>query len=503
LDRWPFPELALMSGENVGAERQIKNSFIYLLTMAATSLVPLVTLPIFTRILTEEDYGVWALAIAFGGLLAGFANLGLLLSFERTFFEMESDEERPGLLYSILAFVLPALGVFGGITWWYRARISDFFTTTPAHGDVFFWAFCATGVTSLNGYYFTYLKNSKDARLHSVHTMADRVLYAVVSLVFVAYLRLGPLGLVLGQLVAGGCVLASLMWRVLPRGPVKFSRRLLAESLKLSYPLTPRLLLRGVVSQFDKYVISLLGTLGGVGVYAVGQQVARMAFTLSTALENVFAPETYERMFQHSRGAPETVGPYLTPFAFLSIGMALLIALFAEEFVHIFSPPIYHSAIPIVSVLAVFYGLQFFGKQPQLVFAKKTWIISVLAFVGLALNASFIVLGVQFLGALGAALGTLGAGIVSVLLFQLLGQRYYTIRWEYSRVLTMLGFLFGATMLILISQALDIPYAQRIAMKVVLCGLYGVLGMRFDILTRKNIDLIRRAVLPLRTSTVH
>lgn len=140
----------MISGENLGAERQVRNSVIYVLTMVVSSLVPLVTLPVFTRVLTDEDYGVWALAIAFSTLLTSLANFGLLPAFERNFFEAESDEERSSLLYSVLAFVLSTLVVVGGTMWFFRTRISDFFTMTPAHGDLFFWAYCATGVTSLN-----------------------------------------------------------------------------------------------------------------------------------------------------------------------------------------------------------------------------------------------------------------------------------------------------------------------------------------------------------------
>ncbi|MBW1716346.1 MAG: oligosaccharide flippase family protein [Deltaproteobacteria bacterium] len=39
-------------------EQQVKNSFIYLLPIIASNIFPFVTIPIFTRILTRDDYGV-------------------------------------------------------------------------------------------------------------------------------------------------------------------------------------------------------------------------------------------------------------------------------------------------------------------------------------------------------------------------------------------------------------------------------------------------------------
>jgi O-antigen/teichoic acid export membrane protein len=472
----------------------VKNSLIFLVPMVVGSLLPLITFPIFTRILTVEDYGAWALAVAFGGFLSGLANFGLVISFERNFFESTSREERSRLLYSSMAFVVSTLALVGGITWVLRARISGFFTDSPEYGGLFFWAFCATGVTSLQAYYFTYLKNTENAGAHTRYTLADRVLMTLLALLFVAYMRLGPVGLVYAQVLAGGSVLAVLMGRFLRELPLGFSGRLLLDSLKLSYPLTPLLLLKVVSSQFDKYVIGLLGSLGGVGVYSIGQQIARLAFNFSTALENVFTPQTFQRMFKHAEGGPETVGTFLTPFAFVSLAGALLLVLFSEEAVRLLAPAVFHGAIPIVSVLAAYYGLLFFGKQPQLIFAKKTGIISMLSFLGLGTNVVLVVLGVQFFGAVGAAWGIAAAAIVTLSLRHLMGQRYYEIRWEYRRVGSMLAVLFGSTLLMVVVRALDLPYVLRLGTKLACCGVYFALGVHSKVLTRANVALVRSAL---------
>jgi len=64
-------------------ERQIKNSFIYLLPVIVGNLIPILTLPIFTRILTKEDYGVYALSQVYAIFVNGVANFGLTIGYER------------------------------------------------------------------------------------------------------------------------------------------------------------------------------------------------------------------------------------------------------------------------------------------------------------------------------------------------------------------------------------------------------------------------------------
>ena len=52
-------------------QRQIKNTIIYTLPLIITSVLPLVTLPIFTRILTLNDYGNLGLAMVYASVAGG------------------------------------------------------------------------------------------------------------------------------------------------------------------------------------------------------------------------------------------------------------------------------------------------------------------------------------------------------------------------------------------------------------------------------------------------
>ena len=87
--------------------KSIKNLFIYLVPSLVSAVIPIVTLPIFTRILTVEDYGIYALGIVYATFISGIANFGLTIGYERNFFENKESEEKQGaLLFSVLSFVV-------------------------------------------------------------------------------------------------------------------------------------------------------------------------------------------------------------------------------------------------------------------------------------------------------------------------------------------------------------------------------------------------------------
>lgn len=475
---------------------------LYMIPTVVGAALPLITLPIFTRILTTSDYGVIAVAAAFAAFLSGLANLGLPLTYERNFFQYAERNAGSRLLYSVIGFVTVASLVLGILTWLFREWISLALTGSRAHGAVVLVSYCSISVQSLKLYFLTYLKNEGDAKSFVRFSVDEAVLWTACALVFVMLLRMGPIGLPLGQLVGGVAVTAVLAAKFLRRLPPRVDRALLREAVVMSLPLTPRLFIGLISNNFDKYVIGVLGSMGGVGLYSIGQKISILAFSVMSALQNVFAPGVYRRMFEGGEAA-RGIGRYLTPFAYASAGVALLVALFAEEVLRILTPPEYHGASIIVNVLAVYYAILFFGKQPQLIFAKKAGLISVLSGVSVAVSAAAMVFFVRQWGAVGAAWGTLAAGCATTWLGVTVGQRYFRIHYERTRMTAIFGLLAVAAITSFLAESAGVPYALRLLMKIAWVAGFLGLGYRFGYVNRSVMleiggILRRRRGLPAR-----
>ena len=80
-------------------QRQIKNTIIYTLPLVITSILPLVTLPIFTRILTPNDYGNLGLAMVYASVAGGLSNFGMSLVFDRNYFQYNQDKIKLSKLF--------------------------------------------------------------------------------------------------------------------------------------------------------------------------------------------------------------------------------------------------------------------------------------------------------------------------------------------------------------------------------------------------------------------
>lgn len=481
-------------------EQQIKNSFIYLSPIIISNLLPFLTLPIFTRILTREDYGILALAQVYAIFVSGLANFGMTTAYNRNYFQYRGDRLKTAqLLYSTLGFVVFNFILLVGLTYLFKGTLSKLIIGSAEHGNILFWAFCAQFFISVSYYYLAYFKNFESAKQFVVYTITGSLITLVISLYLVVYLRIGVIGIVYAQVCSGALIFAILTYKFTNIFPITFSKPIFVESLKISYPLTPRIFFGVIGTQFDKYMIGLLASVGGVGIYSIGQKVAYTAFSYMTALQNVYAPQVYKRMFDLGDKGGEAVGRYLTPFAYISIFVTLMISLFSQEVITILTPSSYHGAIDIVTVLSMLYGSYFFGKQPQLIFAKKTWMTSALTLLTITLNIAINIPFIMKWGAIGAAWATLTAGVISCSISFAISQHYYRIKWEYEKLAYIFLTFLGFSILIILLRNMNTAYSVLLGVKIVAVMIYVLIGVKIRVITIENWMLVKDMLFNLKT----
>ena len=366
---------------------------------------------------------------------------------------------------------------------------------SPEYGDILFWAVCAQFITGVSYYYLIYYKNSEIATSFVKYNISRSFISFVISLYLVAYIRIGVIGLIYAELVSGAIVLGIVSYNSTSILTPSLSKTIFVEALKISYPLTPRIFLGVIGTQFDKYMIGLLASVGGVGIYNIGQKVAYVVFAYMTAIQNVFSPQVYKRMFDLGEKGGEAVGRYLTPFVYISILVALMVSMFSQEVITILTPSSYHGAIDIVSVLSMLYGVYFFGKQPQLIFAEKNWVTSALSLISIALSIGINIPFIMKWGAIGAAWATLLAGLLSGAISFIVSQHFYEIKWEYKYLAYIFLPFFGFSILIILLRDLNTAYSVLLEVKIAAVMIYVLIGVKLRVITTENVLLVKNIIL--------
>ncbi|MDP8212377.1 MAG: hypothetical protein P9X22_03680 [Candidatus Zapsychrus exili] len=274
--------------------------------------------------------------------------------------------------------------------------------------------------------------------------------------------------------------------------PFYFGWGVLKESLKISLPLTPRIFLGVIGTHFNKYIVSILNTMGGVGVLSIAQKISNMTFMFMTALQNVFSPHVYKLMFSSKLSADKEIGKYLTSFVYISTFVCLLLSLFSKEALWILTGPSFYEAAPLISILSVYYGFQFFGKINgiQLIYKKKTAITSLLTVVNIIVGVVISIPLVMNFGVIGSVWATFLVSLIVGGTAFIIAQRYFYVHWETKKIMAIFGMLCFSGLLALFTMSDLVIYSVALILKLLCVGVYLFLGAKFCIVTRGNIKLL-------------
>lgn len=455
-----------------------------------------ITLPIYTRILTPSDFGELALAQVYAVLMISIANFGFIEAVERNYFQYGDNSIRQGqLLFTALLFV----GLLSIVS-----IIGTYIFITPAakvmgisgNENLLLWALIGQAVASLNVYYFMYLKNNAEAGRFAVYSILVATANAIVGVYFVVFIKTGPVGVLYALVISGTIGLVLLTVNFWTRYKLGINYVVFVEIIKIAYPLTPRILVGTFSAQLDKYLIRIMGTLGNVGIYAVAQRVAYFVFYFMTVLQNVFAPEVYKRLFSEESNKKQQIGEYLTTFLYISTLFALAVVLFSQEIVYYVLGSEYAAAAEIMIILVAFYAVQFPGKVTgkQLVYAKRTALISILSIIYLVVSVLVMIPFVMKWGALGAAWGALLTAILSNVVSLIVAQRYHKIDWQFGRMLSVY-FIFATGMAIaLVYSNENNAVLTIILFKVGILLAYITYGVSIGVVSRNNFGVLYQAV---------
>ena len=228
----------------IDKERQIRNSALYLLPLFVASVLPLISLAIFTRVLTKNDFGIFALAQIIAIFFNGLGNLGMTAAYDRNFFQYRNDKVKTAqLLCTVILFVIFNFIILTIGTFIFKSDLSKFIIGSSKYGNLILFTTIAQLLSGSNYYYLAYFKNNELAASYAGYTICTSIINLLAAIFFVVFMKVGVIGLAFAQLLANGTIFISLNFKFRSNFPLSFDRKLLIEMLIIAYPLTPRIFL--------------------------------------------------------------------------------------------------------------------------------------------------------------------------------------------------------------------------------------------------------------------
>lgn len=374
---------------NRAARSIFGSALIYSATSALTGLVPILLLPLLTRLLSPSEYGVVAMYTVFAQMMSLVTGLSVHGAIGMRYFDRESlDFPRyVGTCVAILVASASAMLVLVFLTSSYLER----FTEIPALWLLI--AVLSSAFAFVAQIQLVVWQSAKKPFYFAGLRVGQAGLDIGLSLLFVVTLGLSWQGRTGGMALAAAlCGIAALF--LLWRGGwmrLSFDRDYARSALKFGLPLVPHVIGGFLITTIDRFMITNILDVASTGIYMVAVQIGLAGLLVTDAVNRAVSPWLIEALQVHDAARDKLI---------VRLSYAYFILLLAGGYLGgLLAPPVF----------AVLVGEQFRAAGPVLVYIT----------LGQAVGGIYLILSnyIFYAGRTGTlALITLSSGLLNVLM---------------------------------------------------------------------------------------
>jgi O-antigen/teichoic acid export membrane protein len=262
----------------------IENLLVYGLGGVISKAIPLVMVPIITRLMPSSFYyGMDDLTNTIISLFTSIAVMGMYDALFRLFFDKEDQDYRKSLCSSAFVFTMIMAGFVSGIMVLLREPISQLFYSDPSYGNLVMLAAIGVFVGATNSIMVapTRMKNQKAAFLIT-NALVSCVSYGIsIPLLLNGYYLIAlPIAGILAS------VLGELAYYFMNRSYFSFKNvnwRYIKSMVAIGLPLLPNFLFYWVFNSSDKVMITNMLGANEEGLYAIASKFGQASQLIYTA----------------------------------------------------------------------------------------------------------------------------------------------------------------------------------------------------------------------------
>jgi O-antigen/teichoic acid export membrane protein len=401
---------------------------IYILGNILQKALSFLMIPLYTRFLTPDDYGIIGVSVAVESVLTILLGFGISGSIVRHFYDYKDDTKRlKEFITTNFVFLILSAGIitlylnyYGKELW--NLLLSERVPFSP-YIQIVLWNSFAGLLAQIP---LSLYRAQQKARSFMVAQVSNFLLTLLFTICFVVILHFGAIGALLGSMVASVITTFSLSVLLLRKW---FSFHLNLQyvwiSLVFGLPLVPHSLSTWIMASVDRILLEPRVSLNELGIYNLGYQIGQIMAVLVTSINFAWAPYYYNLVKTDSE-AVKRIKQISELYLALIGGICLIGVLFSPEILHFLVPKQYQLAekyIPLILFSYLFNGYYYFASMPLFYF-KKTHIVLITTFASATLNILLNLWWIPIWGAMGSAWATLVVYILTATLAYFLGRRW-------------------------------------------------------------------------------
>lgn len=411
----------------------LENILVYGLGGVISKAVPLLMLPIITRLMPDTFYfglnDISTTIVSFGSAIAV---LGMYDAMFRLFFDREDEDYRKMICSTTLAFTIGLSILVFCILIFFKETWAQIFFADRKYTNLLVLSAMSILIGATNSIVSAPTRMRNQRKVFLVTNTLSPIISYVISIPLLVkgmYIVALPLAAVISALTI------EIIFAVLNHGWFSIKRidfSYLRPLLAIAIPLFPNFLVYWIFNSCDRLMISQMLGMDYNGIYAIGGKVGQVSQLIYTAFAGGWQFFAFSTMKDKDQvDMTSHIFEYLAAIAF---GAGILMAacsktifriLFTGDYVQGYTVAPYLFLAPLMLML-------FQVIVNQFIVIKKTWYNLLALVVGALVNVVLNYILIPLIGIEGAAIGTLVGYIVSIVITATILIRMGLLRISYK-----------------------------------------------------------------------
>ncbi len=439
-----------------------KDTTLFALSSFASKILIFVLLPLYTRVLSTEEYGIVDLLINLTNIIYPIVTISIAEGTLRFALNKEKDQSK---VISISVFVMLAAGAFitllSPICMHFMGDISQYWFA-------FIMLFMGYGFHNIFSYY---CKGKDNVKIFAIQGIMHTGLTLGLNLLFLLVFKWGMKGYLFATIVSYYIVIVYIFFAIGIYKEIrisKFDRQLFKEMIKYTLPMMPSMIAWWINTSADKYVIIALISIGASGMYSVAHKIPSALNTIADIFNQAFllsSVSDYDGDNKTSNFYTNTSKYYVEVCIILAFGLVfgseiMGKILFAKEYFEAWT------YVPVLVVASVFSSLAAYLATISRTI-MKTNVLFISTGIGALINIILNYLFILEMGIIGAAYATLISFVIVFLIRWYIVNKYVPLSIITIKNIILIALLLAG--MFVMTMNVDYKYVICIGLGLVMC----------------------------------
>lgn len=313
-------------------------------------LAAIFLMPIYTSVLTKEEYGAMALITSCKGIIDLLSNLNIHSGIARDYYEVEDRKKElvsTGFLSILSISTIVCVFILFTRNYW----AIDVLSLEKPYLSAFSIMVLSIPFGSFLSYFSILTRFKKKPILYAIGSVSQLILQIMISVYCVVFMRTGILGIFLGLMISE--IFAIVYFAYINREFIGllFDSRILIRALRFCIPTLPAILAGWIDTSVGQIIIGKYISKGDLGVYSIALSIAS-AFTLvGLAFRNVWSPFLYENYKKES--FQNDINKLFAIFIIVLSCVTVILSIFSKEIILLLSNSSYIEASKYLTILCL------------------------------------------------------------------------------------------------------------------------------------------------------